>query len=91
MANPHLPAFRRRHNENGTWDSICLRCYRTAATAHNPAWLPMLQSSHVCDPIDLYARMSDLEQIQADSPASIPLCAETDQIPCLELNRSVKA
>ena len=35
MANRTLLAFRRRHNEDGTWDSICLRCFRTAATARD--------------------------------------------------------
>jgi hypothetical protein len=61
MANRTLLAFRRRHNEDGTWDSICLRCYRTAASARDASWLPLLQSAHICDPMDLHAWMSDRE------------------------------
>jgi hypothetical protein len=59
MANRTLLAFRRRHNEDGTWDSICLRCYRTAASARDATWLQLLQSTHTCDPMDLHAWMSD--------------------------------
>jgi DNA-binding NarL/FixJ family response regulator len=55
MANRTLLAFRRRHNEDGTWDSICLRCYRTAATARDASWLPLLQSTHTCDPMEIHA------------------------------------
>ena len=73
MANPHLLAFRRRHNEDGTWDSICLRCYRTAAAALNPSWLPLLQNAHTCDPMDLHAWMSDRELFGLNLPEHLPV------------------
>lgn len=73
MANPHLLAFRRRHNEDGTWDSICLRCYRTAAAALNPSWLPLLQNAHTCDPMDLHAWTSDRELFGLNLPQHLPV------------------
>jgi hypothetical protein len=75
MANPHPLAFRRRHNENGTWDSICLRCYRTAASTPDASWLPLLQSTHTCDPMDLHAWISDREQfgLHPPPPQDLPI------------------
>ena len=35
--------FARRHNADGTVDSICLKCYRTAATAEGESQLPTLE------------------------------------------------
>ena len=73
MADPHLLAFSRRHNIDGTWHSICLRCYRTAASARDATWLPLLQSTHTCDPIDLHAWMSDREQFGLNLPQHLPV------------------
>jgi hypothetical protein len=70
MANPTLLAFVRRHNEDGTSDSICLRCYRTAASARDASWLALLQSAHICDPMDLHAWMSDRELFAEPTSAS---------------------
>jgi hypothetical protein len=68
MAHRTLLAFRRRHNADGAWDSICLRCYRTAVSARDTSWLPLLQSIHICDQMDLHAWMSDREQFGPNSP-----------------------
>ena len=68
MASRTLLAFRRRHNEDGTWDSICLRCFRTAASARDASRLPLLQSNHTCDPLDLHAWMSDRKQCGLNLP-----------------------
>ena len=73
MANPHFLAFRYRHNGDGTWDAICLRCYRTAASARNASWLPLLQSTHTCDPMDLHAWMSDRELFGLTLPQHLPV------------------
>jgi endogenous inhibitor of DNA gyrase (YacG/DUF329 family) len=59
MANQPLLAFKRRHNADGTWDSICLRCYRTVANAQDPAWLPLLQGNHTCALVDLHLWLED--------------------------------
>jgi hypothetical protein len=73
MANRTLLAFRRRHNEDGTWDSICLRCFRTAASAWDVSWLLLLQSTHTCDPVDLHVWMSDREQFGLNLPQNLPV------------------
>src|ERR1700679_3399274 len=73
MANPHLLAFRRRHNEDGIWASICLRCYRTAAAALNPSLLLLLQNAHPCDPMDPHAWMSDRELFGLNLPEHLPV------------------
>jgi hypothetical protein len=88
MANRNLLAFRRRHNKDGTWDSICLRCYRTAASARDTSWLPLLQSTHTCDPMDLHAWMSDREQFGLNLPQHLPVtdsAAENPPVPGLLL------
>jgi hypothetical protein len=88
MANRTLLAFRRRHNEDGTWDSICLRCYRTAASARDASWLPLLQSTHICDPMDLHAWMSDREQFGLNLPQHLPVmesALENLPVPALSL------
>lgn len=44
------PAFRHRENLDGTWDSICMRCYGTAAHTHEAALLDTVESGHCCNP-----------------------------------------
>ena len=86
MANRDLLAFRRRHNEDGTWDSICLRCYRTAASARDASWLPLLQSTHTCDPMDLRAWMSYREQFGLNLPQHLPVAdSASEHLPGLGL------
>jgi hypothetical protein len=84
MANPYLRAFSRRHNGDGTWDSICLRCYRTAASGRDASWLPLLQSTHTCDPMDLHAWMSDREQFGLNLPQHLPVMdSASENLPML--------
>jgi hypothetical protein len=88
MANPTLLAFVRRHNEDGTSDSICLRCYRTAASARDASWLALLQSAHICDPMDLHAWMSDRELFGLNLPQQLPVtdsASERLPVPSLSL------
>ena len=59
MADSHLIAFAHRGKADGTWDSICLRCFRTIATAPNAAWLTPNETSHTCDLLDLHVLVSD--------------------------------
>jgi hypothetical protein len=40
--------FYYRENANGTMDSICLRCYLTAATAESEADLHEREAAHQC-------------------------------------------
>lgn len=51
----HKPSsFAHRHNSDGSYDSICSRCYATVASAGNERALSRSESAHVCDPMALY-------------------------------------
>lgn len=45
--------FAHRATPSGTFDSICLTCFRTIATVRAEAHLAERESNHRCDPIDL--------------------------------------
>lgn len=48
-----MSGFRHRPNNDGSIDSICLRCFRTVAS-NNYEWsLAMVESHHQCNPVDL--------------------------------------
>ena len=49
------PKFAHRENANGTFDSICLRCFRTVATARSESALREKEQQHACDLEDLHA------------------------------------
>jgi hypothetical protein len=49
MANQVAEGFHRRRNKDGTFDSICLRCFLTAASAPEESELSSLERRHVCD------------------------------------------
>jgi hypothetical protein len=50
MTSPlSLHTFRHRENLDGTWDSICMRCYATAAHSHEHAALGHAELRHHCD------------------------------------------
>jgi hypothetical protein len=50
MTNPVLlHSFRHRENLDGTWDSICMRCYGTAAHSHERASLGSVELQHHCN------------------------------------------
>jgi len=49
-----LPQFPHRHNVDGTYDSICVRCFVTIAHVSIEAELTEFEASHTCDPIHLY-------------------------------------
>jgi hypothetical protein len=44
-----VSSFRHRENLDGTWDSICMRCYATAAHTHEATLLIPAESGHHCD------------------------------------------
>ncbi len=41
--------FRYRQNPDGTWDSICLLCFQTAASAEHFEDLAVLEEQHRCE------------------------------------------
>ncbi len=40
--------FRHRHNHDGSWDSICLKCFRTVWTSEKEDDLKWNEQSHNC-------------------------------------------
>jgi len=48
MSESSVPAFKHRHNREGTWDSICVKCYLTVATAANEEGLCTAEEAHDC-------------------------------------------
>jgi len=45
---PSQLIFGHRHNDDGTWDSICKTCFLTVATAPSEDELPVLERNHDC-------------------------------------------
>ena len=50
MPGPLYKPFPRRHNHDGTIDSICPECFRTVARCRSEAELDGHEHRHVCDP-----------------------------------------
>ena len=59
MANRNPHGFAHRSNDDGSWDSICLRCCRTVATAARTIWLVVTENNHTCALIDLHLWVAD--------------------------------
>jgi hypothetical protein len=49
MHTPLALSFRHRENQDGSWDSICMRCYLTAAHSYREQPLASVESGHHCD------------------------------------------
>jgi hypothetical protein len=49
-----LPSFAHRRNADGSYDSICTKCYATIASAAREEALSSIESAHVCDPFYVY-------------------------------------
>ncbi len=58
MAAPALVFFPHRHNKDGSFDSICTKCFATIASAQIDAELAVYDRKHVCDPLVLWARQT---------------------------------
>jgi hypothetical protein len=41
--------FRHRTNDDGTFDSICMCCYRTVASAMKELHLAEFERNHICE------------------------------------------
>jgi hypothetical protein len=52
MDAPKTPSglFCYRQNPDGTWDSICLHCFMTAASSPREDELPTIERLHICPP-----------------------------------------
>jgi hypothetical protein len=42
------PAFAHRHNQDGSYDSICVKCFATIATERVEEMLAESEQKHVC-------------------------------------------
>jgi hypothetical protein len=68
MDRSSLPPFPHRQNRDGSWDSICMKCYLTVANKPTEAELAVIESCHACkgltrvvsmDPTSRVGRMQD--------------------------------
>ncbi len=50
MEHPTEPNFVHRTNGDGTFDSICLKCFMTVATVKYQVDLKNVECEHACDP-----------------------------------------
>ena len=49
MTDTQTPSYPHRKNRDGSFDSICLRCFATIARAKEVAELKNREKQHVCD------------------------------------------
>ena len=54
MPLPLKPSFPHRRNVDGSHDSICTVCLATVATVQREWELADCESTHVCEPMNLY-------------------------------------
>jgi hypothetical protein len=47
------PAFARRKNKDGTFDSICMKCFATIASSLKEPEVEHWEQRHRCDPVAL--------------------------------------
>jgi len=58
--NPQRVSFAHRRNDDGSFDSICPRCFRTIAQSASEPDLQNAEDSHVCNPsiVEHYRELS---------------------------------
>ena len=54
MGQPIRSKFVRRHNHDGSHDSICTECVSMVASVENQGELSSHELVHICDPINIY-------------------------------------
>lgn len=59
--------FARRHNRDGSHDSICTVCLVTVATVRDEEQLTSYEATHVCDPVNLYRINQDRLPLRSQS------------------------
>jgi len=55
MANFDEDRFRHRNNKDGSFDSICTRCFLTVGSADEEGQLCCHEDSHKCSPVRPFA------------------------------------
>ncbi len=86
MAYSNLTTSFHRHNDNGTFDSICKRCFLTIASVRDEQQLAPFERAHACNPIRLYQlqnglRFSTPRFTPSRNRRSIPVLAKSVPIP----------
>jgi hypothetical protein len=66
MPEKPLPFFPHRQNRDGSFDSICLRCFATVATAKDVKELRSYDKNHICDPASIANRRESEKLAAAD-------------------------
>ena len=54
MSMPHFP---HRHNPDGTYDSICTKCFATIGTRETEEELVEIEAEHKCNPALFYNKI----------------------------------
>jgi hypothetical protein len=60
---PSGPKFAHRPNRDGSFDSICARCFRTISNSWNEADLDQAERDHVCSPGDVDRSVQCLSEL----------------------------
>jgi hypothetical protein len=68
MADKLIVFYPHRRNRDGSFDSICLNCFATLATAKTEADLLELDKRHICQPATVSQRAFDRKLLQKESP-----------------------
>jgi hypothetical protein len=61
--------YSHRANANGSYDSICMNCFRTVVTQDSEAELSTREATHVCGVEDLYNANRNILAFDAASPS----------------------
>jgi hypothetical protein len=77
MATKLLPFYPHRQNRDGSFDSICLRCFATVANAKNVDELHTYEKDHVCDEAAVAQRSGNRKRQLNAIPASLASDYET--------------
>ena len=51
-----MPHFLHRHNSDGSFDSICVRCFATIGSHATSEQLVTAEKTHACDPEQMWRR-----------------------------------
>ena len=54
MGRMSIPQFPHRHNPDGTYDSICTKCFATVGTSETEENLVEAEAKHTCNPAVFY-------------------------------------
>jgi hypothetical protein len=66
MAAPAVIFFPHRRNRDGSFDSICVTCFATIASAQSDAALAVYDKKHLCDPGRLSDQANFRRHLQAE-------------------------